>query len=582
MNFKFSIVVFFCFSSAVLFAQEKTDVSNTKDDLALSLDTLNVPTFQSEKMDTLKGRMKQKTDTLQIKKARIQQKLDSISQKEKRSQYSHKLDSVESGITSKLDSLNPHHKIVRYNKKIDSIQSGLTLRLDSISSLNLLDVTRLKCLDSLKNVGPVKDIKNAKQQIANVQSDIQKPIDAAENAINEKLGLYAENGANIPGSVNLPDASLKSNLNLPDVKLPGTNLNTSLAGNLTVPDLSLEGNKMLIDPQLPKPEVGLSGDTKKQMGKLRGRAKQKLPDVKGMEGVKDVQANLGKVNEISGKVKGYQGDIKNIAEGNLDEVKQLPQEIENKVASMAQVQGIEGQAAQYKELMAKWNSDPAVAKELALNKAKEMAVNHFAGHDEQLKLAMGELSKVKAKQKDAEVVVDLFKKPENAMKGKSFVERLMPGFNLQIQSSTNLWLDFNPFIGYRWSSRWTTGLGWNERLSMNLKDAKFIPREHAYGPRSYGEFKLRENFHVKAEAEYLNALVTSPYLVNQAEPNGRAWVWSYFAGLKKSFALSKAMKGNVQILYNLYNPQKRSPYMSRLNIRMGFEFPINKKPKPGG
>jgi hypothetical protein len=560
----------------VLFAQAKTDVFNTKDDLALSLDTLNAPTFHSEKVDTLKGRMKQRADTLQVKKSRIQQKLDSISRKEKRSQYSHKLDSVESGITSKLDSLNPHNRIIHYTQKIDSIQSGLTLRLDSIAGLNLLDVTRIKGLDSLKNSGPVKDIKNAKQQIANVQADIQKPIDVAENAINEKLGLYAENGANIPGSVNLPDANLKSNLNLPGVKLPGTNLNTSLTGNLTVPDLSLEGTKMLIDPQLPKPEVGLLGETKKQMGKLRGRAKQKLPDVNGMEGVKDVQANLGKVNEISGKVKGYQGDIKNIAEGNLDEVKQLPQEIENKVASLDQVKGIEGQAGQYKELMAKWNSDPAVAKELALNQAKEMAVNHFAGHDEQLKLAMAELSKVKAKQKDAEVVIDLFKKPENEMKGRSFVERLLPGFNLQIQSSTNLWLDFNPFVGYRWSSRWTTGIGWNERLSVHVKDLSFIPNEHAYGPRSYVEFKVRENFHVKAEAEYLNALVTSPYLVNQLEPNGRAWVWSYFAGVKKSFALSKVMKGNVQVLYNLYNPYKRSPYMSQLNIRMGFEFPVKK------
>ncbi len=568
----------------MLFAQQASKDASGERGLTSPLDTLDVPNFDSKKLDSVRSGVGNKRYTLQLRKERIQQKLDSLNPKNKIDPYTQKFDSTESSIHSKIENINPQHKIDRYNKKLDSVQSRLSYRIDSLSHLNLQDVTVLKSLDSLKltldslkNAGPVKDIKNAKQQITNVQSDIQKPIDVAENAINEKLGLYAENGANIPGSVNLPDANLKSNLNLPGVKLPGTNLNTSLAGNLTVPDLSLEGNKMLIDPQLPKPEVGLSGDTKKQMGMLRGRAKQKLPDVKGMEGVKDVQTNLGKVNEVSGKVKGYQSDIKNIAEGNLDEVKQLPQEIENKVVSMAEVQGIEAQAAQYKELMAKWNSDPEVVKELALNKAKEMAVNHFAGHDEQLKLAMGELSKLKAKQKDAEVIIDLFKKPENAMKGKPFRERLLPGFNLQVQSSANLWLDFNPFIGYRWSSRWTTGIGWNERLSMNVKNQKFIPREHAYGPRSYIEFKVRENFHAKAEVEYMNALVTSPYLVNQAEPNGRASVWSYFAGVKKSFVLSKALKGNVQILYNMYNPQKRSPYMSRLNIRMGFEFPLKKR-----
>jgi hypothetical protein len=48
------------------------------------------------------------------------------------------------------------------------------------------------------------------------------------------------------------------------------------------------------------------------------------------------------------------------------------------------------------------------------------AVNHFAGKEKELMAAMDQLSKVK----DAEQVVDLFKKPVNPMKGKPFVERL--------------------------------------------------------------------------------------------------------------------------------------------------------------
>ena len=68
MKFRFYASCLFCFSTAVLFGQkEKTDVSNTKDGLALSLDTLNVPSYQSEKMDTLKVGIKNKADTLQVK-----------------------------------------------------------------------------------------------------------------------------------------------------------------------------------------------------------------------------------------------------------------------------------------------------------------------------------------------------------------------------------------------------------------------------------------------------------------------------------------------------------------------------------
>ena len=41
-----------------------------------------------------------------------------------------------------------------------------------------------------------------------------------------------------------------------------------------------------------------------------------------------------------------------------------------------------------------------------------------------------------AEVKDAETVVDILKKPANPMRGKPFIERLLPGTSLQFQSST--------------------------------------------------------------------------------------------------------------------------------------------------
>ncbi|MFN7188304.1 MAG: hypothetical protein ACK5VK_09300, partial [Cyclobacteriaceae bacterium] len=227
------------------------------------------------------------------------------------------------------------------------------------------------------------------------------------------------------------------------------------------------------------------------------------------------------------------------------------------------------------ERLRKWKSDPNYARELAVMQAKEQMGDHFAGRAEELKAAMQQLNKLKAKKTDAEGVVDLFKPNRNDLKGKPFRDRLLPGLSLQFQNSTNQWFDFNLYLGYRISGKITAGAGWVERISENLKEWEYHPEERAYGPRAFGEFKIKGGLHARAEAEYLNAQVTSPYL-KQQDVTGRAWVWSYFAGMKQSFNYSKSLKGNVQMMYNLYNPEKRSPYVSRLNVRIGIEIPMKK------
>ena len=66
------------------------------------------------------------------------------------------------------------------------------------------------------------------------------------------------------------------------------------------------------------------------------------------------------------------------------------------------------------------------------------------------------------------------------------------------------------------------------------------------------------------------------YGTNEAR---REWVWSVFAGFKKDYTFYKKIKGNVQVLYNLYDDHDNSPYVDRLNVRMGFEVGMKKKRK---
>ena len=73
----------------------------------------------------------------------------------------------------------------------------------------------------------------------------------------------------------------------------------------------------------------------------------------------------------------------------------------------------------------------------------------------------------------------------------------------------------------------------------------------------------------------MNAYV-QPYIL-RPDPASRQWVWSYFAGFKRDFRFSKHVMGHVQLLYNIYDRYHKNPYSNRLNVRMGFDFPLQKK-----
>lgn len=97
-----------------------------------------------------------------------------------------------------------------------------------------------------------------------------------------------------------------------------------------------------------------------------------------------------------------------------------------------------------------------------------------------------------------------------------------------------------------------------------------------YGPRTFVEYDLWKGFCPRVEIEIMNAFVQ---LLMQAPPDtgNREWVWSYFTGLKKNYRLGNYVKGTAMVMFNMYNPHHKSPYVDRVNMRVGFEFSLKKK-----
>jgi hypothetical protein len=463
-----------------------------------------------------------------------------------------KADSLSQKTAAAIDSLNDAaQKIVQYDKKLDSLNVRLSARIDSLNKLAQPNIAEIKSLDSLRS--QVNDLKNqldsletkltpeefgkAGQTLSDVERKINAPVQKMESTVNEKLDLFEQSGAQLP-SVDLKE------FNLPDVSLPGLEKDVSLPGmnevNISTPGMDKD----------VLPATGISPSN--------------IPSAN--------TDGLDKIAEVTGKAETYQKDISNISEGNLQKVEALPEELEKQVMKQEQLGVLADELEQAKaaEEKLKRYYDPQVAKEEFLNKAKQEATNHFAGHEQELMAAMEKLNKAKAKMKDPSAVVDMFEKPGNPAKQKSFLERLTPGLSIQVQKSASVWLDVNPHIAYQLSGRFTTGLGWNQRFAYNTRDDEFKSMERIYGPRSFVHFRVKQNFWLKADVECMHAWVRrNPGNLHEALTE--KWVWSSFAGFQKDFRILKRLNGNIQLLYNLMDSRHLSPYTDKLNVRMGFQ-----------
>lgn len=511
----------------------------------------------------------------EVKLDSVNNRLDSlISDKEVR------LDSVQNkvegvlGSTEKLsnkinhltDSLHPdEHK---YTGKLDSLKNKLTLQIDSLNRLGQPIDKYTRKLDSLQQMGPFKEINKLETKVAGLQQKIAEPGNKVGQAINEKLTLMNKEGgseANLPGQVSIPGIS-NPELNAPGVSMPG------------VPNGAI--NDPMGNVNIPGTDVGSIGavaDPLKDAGSL---PQTELGNLTNIDELNQVKQSMGEVGNVTGEIKTYGDEVKNMKEGGVGNMEAAPKALEGKIGELDQVQGMQqemGSIDEMKEVIESGN-DPEAMKKLAAEEVKEKAIDHFAGKGEQLKSAMQKVSSLKQKYSTLSSIKDIEKHPPNPMKGKSLRERLVPGLVLQIQTSDHWLIDFNPVLGYRLGGRVNAGLGWNYRWSVG-KHFKTFSEERIYGPRVYGEWKFGKGFALRTDIEKMNTVVPPLGFYGVATEGSRQWVWSAFVGLKKEYQFMKKVKGNFQFLYNLYDDHDNSPYADRLVVRTGFEFPQRKRDK---
>lgn len=468
----------------------------------------------------------------------------------------HSIDSLPQQIS---EVANPDSIAFSQRQKLDSLQLSVKTSFDSLKK-EYDDVTskadnavnkyqqRIDSLNHLKQ--PVEKLIAKKDSVIKWKNEKLAPIKAKADTLRAKT-LGKIKSLKIPSELEEHTRELTSKIDQLDVTLPTERL----------PDISLKNPSALSLPQVNNP------------------LNTSVPDI-GVDLPKGDLPKGASLPELSSV--GEAGEqINKVSDAVPTDINKAPEVAEQQISKLDGVKGVNEQlsaADAHKEMLLK-KEDPEALKEQTMKQAKEVAIDHFAGKQQQLKEAMEKVAKYKQKYSSVQSLADLPKKKPNEMRGKPLIERIVPGLALQVLRKNEWLVDFNPYAAYRFTSRLNAGIGWNQRVGYDADSKSFTSQFTIYGPRVFTEYKAFKGFSGRLECEWMHSRVPPNLSTVISDPENRRWVFSTMAGLKKEYRFFKNVKGTVFILYNLYDPDRRSPYADRLNMRFGFEFPMKKKAK---
>lgn len=165
------------------------------------------------------------------------------------------------------------------------------------------------------------------------------------------------------------------------------------------------------------------------------------------------------------------------------------------------------------------------------------------------------------------------KRPPNEMKGKPFIERIMPSMTFQFFQRDQFRMDIAPAIGYRLSGHSIVGIGAYRRVTV-------LPKEYAvhsvphYGFRFYTTYKFLQVCALFAEVDYLRHAEPTQRVAYRVESKPI----KLNLGIQKRFQIKKGLYGYTIIMYDLMKI-KRFPNTEGSAIRFGFDYIISKKQK---
>lgn len=274
--------------------------------------------------------------------------------------------------------------------------------------------------------------------------------------------------------------------------------------------------------------------------------------------------------EISTLSNSNSSNIENASEAM---VKKL-QPVNELIKSQERVESLFKEADAYSKTL----QDPNALQE----KAKEEFIDHFEGKEEIVKKDLEDIARLQTKYRDIADSRLLPKHPwkVSAMKNKPFIERLVPGIDLQVLTENNISVNVAPSITYKLSGVFQSGVSAFKRVTYFKKQGslRFID---CYGFRFFAQAKVYKSFHLYWEFQRhkpdLTSSNTSTLTIAQS-PENQGLQNKVNLGVWHSYAIGKNIKGYFVILYDIVQ-FKKFPNSTGSSARFGFQYEWKKKKK---
>lgn len=438
----------------------------------------------------------------------------------------HAVDSIQKSFHHRTDSVQ--RAFASPVKKLQGEIDHLSHKKDSLSRLNLPTQSVTHKIDSLQQAKTSK-VKEMNASVEKIKKESLSKVNSlhlppqAQGEV-DKLSKSIS-GYSVPTNFfQLPNTQLNTALKIPGMNLPGVKVpSLNLPSNLSIPSANIPSlQKLNLNTQLPSLE----------------KYKQELSQVTQLK---------SKVNE--------------------KELEKLALKEAAQVSGMKELQGQEGKLADVKSQLDQ-------VKEAKPEQVTKMAVNHFAGKEQELKSAMDQVSKYKQKYSSVKSLAELPKRPPNPLKDKPWIERVVPGVNYYIQFKQTTLVDVNPYLTWRFDPHLSVAVGWNQRIGIRHGHFGTAIADQVYGPRIAASYLWQHGFVFRLAPEVMNAQIPQAAV---GDPSSREWVWGVFAGIRKDFTIYKSIKGYSEVLYNFVQHPKKNLYGDQVSFRLGIEVMLKKK-----
>lgn len=456
-------------------------------------------------------------------------------------------------ITSVTDSLKMHQKIDSLRELASGIDTlRLSRALDSLQQLQLPTEIYEAKKDSLQQA--LDYSAKLKQEIQTLQRELNTPLQGGRDKLQKEINKMTSRpeGMNEEALGTLKEQT-------------GVNISTDLPQieGVSLKEIDLPANALPEVKGIEVPELSLESLERTQLPQINGIEPEKLTEK--IETVGNLSEEVNRAGE-------YTEDLNTIAEGKLNQAKEVDQLAEQQLMQREEAAYFKEQTAGVKqpaEEFLKYRNEDHL-KQKAVEEAPKAAVDHFAGQKDKLNAARSKLNKYKGRYQEVKSIKELPKNPlkRNPLKGKPWPERWVIGSIWQFHKQDQFKIDLGPSLAYRLSDKVEIGAAYQWRLTVDKEAPLFLStQDWLSGYSLFADYKIKKGFFIRGTAARLSLL--PPMEPTREEGQSKAWVNSYKLGAGKSYTFFKSLKGYSVIQYSFSNGVDK-PLENPLELKIGF------------